>query len=52
MNVNLCGQSVEYAPEKRPAQPLEERELLTFAYQCECGLGFTQTVARDQSRGD
>ena len=43
-NLTLCGQSVQYAPEERPGQPLHERELLTLAYQCECGMAFTQTV--------
>ena len=47
--VSLCGQSVQYGPEERPGQPLEERELQTLAYQCECGLGFTQTLKRDGS---
>ena len=42
--VTLCGQSLDYAPEERPGQPLHERELHAFAYQCECGLAFTQTV--------
>ncbi|HEX4147123.1 MAG TPA: hypothetical protein VHY91_26740 [Pirellulales bacterium] len=49
-DVSLCGQSLQYGPEQRPGQPLRERELLTLAYQCQCGLAFTQTVAsRDSS---
>jgi hypothetical protein len=51
-NVDLCGESVEYAPEERPGQPLEERRRKTFAYHCECGLGFTQTPPRDATAGD
>ena len=49
-NVTFCGKSVQYRPESRRNQPLSEREIHTFAYQCECGMGFTQTdddVARD-----
>lgn len=42
--VTLCGESVQYAPEERPNQPLEEREQYTLAYQCECGMGFTKTM--------
>jgi hypothetical protein len=42
--VTLCGESVQYGPEARAGQPLHERELLTLAYQCECGLAFTHTV--------
>lgn len=52
VNVTLCGQSVQYAPETRPGQPLAERELQTLAYQCECGLGFTQTLSRDDLAGE
>ena len=48
-NVHLCGQSLQYGPEQRPDQPLRERELLTFAYQCECGLAFTQTSGSSES---
>jgi hypothetical protein len=44
--VALCGQSLEYVPEERPGQPLHERERQTLAYQCECGLAFTQTIPR------
>ena len=40
-------QSVQYAPEEWPGQPLEQRELHTLAYQCECGLAFTHTVKRE-----
>jgi len=47
--VSLCGQSLQYGPEQRPDQPLRERELLTLAYHCECGLGFTQTIAPNDS---
>lgn len=43
-NLKLCGQSVEYAPEQWPGQPLKEREVATMAYQCECGMGFTHAV--------
>ena len=52
--LKLCGQSVEYGPEERPGQPLAERGRQTLAYQCECGLGFTQTVRAEppQGRGD
>jgi hypothetical protein len=46
--VTLCGESVEYAQEEWPGQPLQERELRTLAYQCECGLGFTQTSSREK----
>ena len=49
-NGSLCGQSLQYGPEQRPDQPLGERELHTLAYQCECGLAFTQTItSRDTS---
>jgi hypothetical protein len=44
--VGLRGQSVVYRPQDRPGQPLKEREVQTLAYQCECGLGFTQTVVQ------
>jgi hypothetical protein len=47
--VALCGESVDYRPEEHPNQPLPERELHTLAYQCECGLAFTQTDAADQA---
>jgi hypothetical protein len=50
--VKLCGQSVQYGPEERPGQPMEERELHTLAYQCECGVAFTQTVPGGARRGD
>jgi hypothetical protein len=48
-DVSLCGQSLQYGPEQRPDQPLRERELHTLAYQCECGLAFTQTIAPSDS---
>jgi hypothetical protein len=51
-NLTLCGDSVQYGPEERAGQPLEERELRTSAYKCECGLGFTQTVPRESLSGD
>lgn len=51
-NVEVCGESVEYAPEERPGQPLEERQRKTTAYHCECGLGFTVTAARGTPSGD
>src|SRR5262249_42485187 len=40
----LCGQSVEYHPEKWLGQSLKERGLHTLAYQCECGAEFTHTI--------
>jgi hypothetical protein len=43
-NVVLRGQSVQYGPEERAGQSLQDRELQTLAYQCECGLAFTQTI--------
>jgi hypothetical protein len=43
----LCAQSVEYGPEEWAGQPLKERELRTLAYQCECGMAFTQTERGD-----
>jgi hypothetical protein len=46
-NVTLCGKSTEYGPEMRPGQPLEERERTTYAYKCECGLGFTRSPKRE-----
>jgi hypothetical protein len=45
--VNLCGQSIEYGPEEHSYQPLAERARQTLAYQCQCGLGFTQTIQGD-----
>ena len=51
-NAKLCGESVQYGPEERPGQPLEERELRTAAYQCKCGLAFTQTAPRHQPPDD
>ncbi len=51
VRINVCGQSVQYGPERRPGQPLEERELVTLAYQCECGLAFTQTISGGDSSG-
>jgi hypothetical protein len=44
--VKLCGQSVQYGPAESPDQPLQARELQTLAYQCDCGMAFTQTVRR------
>jgi hypothetical protein len=49
-DVSLCGQSLQYGPEQWQGQPLRERELLTLAYQCECGLAFTQTIAASEPR--
>jgi hypothetical protein len=46
-NIKLCGQTVEFGPEEWMGQPLERRALHTLAYQCECGLAFTQTVRRE-----
>jgi hypothetical protein len=46
-NLSVCGESVQYRPEERPNQPLSEREVRTIAYQCECGLGFTESGKRD-----
>jgi hypothetical protein len=40
----LCGQSLEYGPEEWLGQTLKERELQTLAYQCDCGMAFTQTI--------
>jgi hypothetical protein len=51
-DVKLCGQSLQYSPEQWTGQPLQERELHTLAYQCECGLAFTQTIKRDDSSGE
>ena len=51
-NLTLCGHSIQYGPEERPGQPLEERELQTLAYQCECGLGFTETIHRADAGDD
>jgi len=45
--VSLCGESIEYGPEVRPGQPFAERARQTLAYQCECGLAFTQTITGD-----
>ncbi len=42
--IELCGQSMDYAPESHPAQPLHERARQTLGYRCECGMGFTHTV--------
>ena len=50
--VTLCGESVEYGPEERPNQPLEERELHTLAYQCDCGMGFTTTMRGGSGTSD
>ena len=47
--VSLCGQSIEYGPEERPGQPLAARVRQTLAYQCECGLAFTQTIKGDDA---
>jgi len=44
IRVKLCGQSISYSPETHRDQPLSERELYTFAFQCECGMGFTFTA--------
>ena len=41
--VTLCGKSVQYLPEEFPNQSLEDREVATSAWQCECGLAFTDT---------
>jgi hypothetical protein len=43
----LCGQSVQYGPAEWPDQPLQAREILSLAYQCDCGLAFTQTAWGD-----
>jgi hypothetical protein len=45
---SLCGQSVQYGPAATPDQPLQERELHTLAYQCDCGMAFTQTVKGEE----
>ena len=42
--VTLCGQSLEYGPEEWLGQALQDRERHTLAYQCDCGMAFTQTV--------
>ena len=49
--VTLCGESVQYAPEEYRNQPLHEREIRTLAYQCQCGLGFTETVSAGERGG-
>ena len=49
-NVTLCGQSVQYSPEEHPGQSLHERELLTVAYKCKCGLAFTVTPDRGEEK--
>jgi hypothetical protein len=46
-NLSVCGESVQYRREERPNQPLSEREVRTIAYQCECGLGFTESGKGD-----
>jgi hypothetical protein len=43
---------VQYGPEQWPNQPLRERETRTLAYQCDCGLGFTVSVARGGTGGE
>ena len=45
----LCAQSLEYGPEEWLGQPLRDRELHTLAYQCECGMAFTETTRGDES---
>jgi hypothetical protein len=37
---------VSYGPEEHPSQPLKDREVRTNAYECECGMAFTQSDGR------
>lgn len=48
-DAKLCAQSLEYEPEEWLGQPLKERELHTLAYECKCGMAFTQTIHGDKS---
>jgi hypothetical protein len=49
--ITFCAESVEHGPEEWVGQPLKARELRTIAYQCECGMAFTNTQRGDLPPG-
>jgi hypothetical protein len=49
--VTPCGESIQYRSEDYPGQALDEREIKTAAYQCECGVAFTQKSRGGRAKG-